>query len=211
MPSAHYESQLDAVRLSRVRRGLFAAFMTVVILGAASGTAEAHTNLLDSSPKDGATLQRAPKNITLVFSDDIDPRFATVVMTVGNHREKLETNVEQGEVTADLPTEVDAGTPEAAAWKIAYRVVSADGHPVNGVIGFEAPAPPRPTPTQDSMSSAPTDTTATTEPIDDAELTSSSEEASSDGSPFIWVLVLGLGLILIVPALAWKFRRRPPS
>jgi len=174
--------------------------------------AEAHTDLVSSSPKGGAVLRTSPDELTLVFSEDIDPDFATVVLTVGKARERLDTQVDRGEVTGVVPRNLDAGTATGDfTWSVAYRVVSADGHPVTGKVDFDAPFPKPPAESTDpTEQEEPGGTSATPEAVEDAVVVQAGEpSAESEGSPaLVWAMILGIGLILSVPALAWGFRHR---
>lgn len=189
--------------------------LTLAGVAAVSTTAQAHTDLLSSSPKAGAVLQNSPDELTLTFSEDIDPDFATVVLTVGDARERLDTDVVRGEVTGTVPRSLDAGTATGDfTWSVAYRVVSADGHPVSGKVDFEAPFPKPPAASGGDGTPAEEPGSTTADP-EDAEVTEDADDAvvvqadqSEDSPALVWAIVLGAGLILAVPAMAWGFRRR---
>ena len=102
-----------------------------LLLGAAP--ALAHTRLESSDPADGASLDAAPQRISLTFNETMTPGFSTITV-IGPDRARYET----GEVAAEggtVSTEVLPLGP-AGRYEIGYRVVSADGHPVTGSIGF---------------------------------------------------------------------------
>ena len=117
--------------------GLLWAF--VVLVGP---PAHAHTTLVSSSPADGARLDTPPATIQLVFSEPVDARFVTVVVSSadGGHWEDGAPMVSETVVVQPVQRLIDAG-----AYSIAYRVVAADGHPVTGELSFTMTVP-MPTP-----------------------------------------------------------------
>jgi methionine-rich copper-binding protein CopC len=90
-----------------------------------------HARLLSSSPAADAVLPEAPTAVVLGFTRDIAPP-ATVVLT-GPGGGRLETP----EPTVDGPT---VSTPvvarERGSYRVAYRAVSVDGHPIAGSFVF---------------------------------------------------------------------------
>ncbi|MGC5663339.1 copper resistance CopC family protein [Micromonospora sp. WMMD723] len=125
---------------------LLAGVLTLIV---AATPARGHNGLRSASPARDATLTRAPTEITLEFMARLDPTLTTIVLTDGTKR-RVPTGdpVVSGatgnvRVTAPLPN----GT-----YTVAYRVVSADGHPVQGSYPFTVAdpagpaAPPSPEP-----------------------------------------------------------------
>jgi methionine-rich copper-binding protein CopC len=94
--------------------------------------AAAHTSLVSSSPADGATLTSAPKEVRLQFSGApaADPLDVAVTL-------EGQTIPPAGTVRVDGSTVViPVDLPGPGAYTVAYRVVSADGHPVQGTVEF---------------------------------------------------------------------------
>src|SRR3546814_2226327 len=58
----------------------------------------------------------------------------------------LEARADGNHVRARVPTDVlrEVGTQGVLQWKLVYRVVSADGHPVAGEVVFTSPLPAQP-------------------------------------------------------------------
>lgn len=113
------------------------ALLALLLVWAPSATA--HTDLLFSTPDDGAVLAEAPTEVVLTFSEELLPEAvkvsvqdaAGVVVTIGDPK------VDGSDVTATWPPGVVG--PD---FTVNYRVVSADGHPVTGSIGFTVTADP---------------------------------------------------------------------
>lgn len=125
---------LPQLRRSVVRTLVMALMAALSLLGA--GPAQAHTDLIRSSPAEGDRLETAPHEIELDFSDDIDPSLATVVLSrTGSDPIRLEVVAggQPSALLAAVPTEASSATE---AWSVAYRVTSVDGHPIEGSVEF---------------------------------------------------------------------------
>jgi len=101
--------------------------------------ASAHALLLRTVPSPQSTVKTAPEVVRLGFSEPVEVAFGAVrVFDVDGHR------VDAGAITrADSDREVDVATPhlKAGTFTVAWRVVSADGHPVHGGFSFYVGAP----------------------------------------------------------------------
>jgi copper resistance protein C len=134
--------------LKRLVAAAVAAFGFAIPL---ADPALAHASLVSSKPGDGATVTAAPNHIELTFDENLRPP-STVIATApdGRHLETGPTQILNATVTQPV------GEISTAGWyTVAYRVVSADGHPVSGQLSFMyaprggtsaaagSPAPPR--------------------------------------------------------------------
>jgi methionine-rich copper-binding protein CopC len=114
-----------------------AALIAVVLAGLAATPAAAHASLVSSSPRDGAAVTTAPKKVELVFSEDVGaPSIIDVTGPGGVQVVDGPTQVRNASAIQPLKALTAVGL-----YKIAYRVVSADGHPVSGQLTFTY-APP---------------------------------------------------------------------
>lgn len=161
------------------------------LFGVAMAPAAAHTDLVGSDPANGASLLRAPNQVTLTFNEAMDPRLASVTLTVGPG-----VSTPLSVVAGAEPTELIARVPEATAgggrWRIAFRVTSTDGHPVQGEFSFRVNPPAAPTTDAPSAASG-------TEPT--ARPSDSPSSSSGDGRPrFIGAVGLAIGGFLILLA-----------
>nr|WP_192756858.1 copper resistance CopC family protein [Actinopolymorpha pittospori] len=98
-----------------------------------SAPAWAHDSLVASDPKDGAVLDRAPSAIVLRFDQPVGRRFGQVVVSGpdGSTYQDGQVQVSGSTVRQALRALGPAGT-----YRIAWRVVSADGHPVSDTLAF---------------------------------------------------------------------------
>lgn len=123
------------------RRSPFAVLLRLCVAGFAvaltllvgATPAYAHAQLISSTPEDGAELDEAPSEIVLEFSEEVDADSTEIAVTKSGESDPLpgtEMTVEEREIT------VPADFPEAGDYTVAYRLVSKDGHPVEGSLEF---------------------------------------------------------------------------
>lgn len=199
-----------------------AALVVVLVLLATVGfalPAAAHAALVGSDPADGATLPAAPTRITLTFDDSLE-NFEPVVTVTGPDGNQYQS----GDAVINgvtLSTAVDP-LPAAGTYTVAYRVVSDDGHPVEGQLRFEltaaaatttpGPSPstastPAASPVPSAPTSAPTSTagpapvTTPTAVTTDAGAAAATSTTGSSVWPWLVVvlvviLAIGVGLVL---------------
>jgi methionine-rich copper-binding protein CopC len=118
------------------------ATLAVVLAILLPGTpAWAHTGLVSSDPAKDATLGRAPASVTLTFGGRINPDFTTIVVS----------DEAKQRIPASAPADDDRSSTVSltqplnnGAYTVAYRVVSVDGHTVQGSYVFTVADPARP-------------------------------------------------------------------
>ncbi len=111
---------------------------TLVLLVAALAVlaplpAYAHAALVGTDPRDGASLERVPGTVGLEFSEPVT-RSEVVLTAPDGSRVGLEVSARDREVTGTV--EEGADVEQRGTWTLAYRVVSADGHPIAGTSTF---------------------------------------------------------------------------
>lgn len=105
--------------------------MTMVVLTAGSGPAAAHASLVRTDPADGSRPSTAPREVSLTFSENVGSGFVAMTAPGGSQLETSNVRTLDRGLTADV-----AASDERGRYTLAYRVVSADGHPVSGEITF---------------------------------------------------------------------------
>lgn len=139
--------------------------------------AQAHDTLLTSDPEDGASLETPPEAITLTFSADVLEVSPLVRITdeSGNQLAEIVPAVDGPTATATLEEPLPAGTST-----IQWRVVSSDGHPIEGTLAVtvaqEAPAAAA---SDGGTGDAPTSDAGGAESTDPAEQPSAAETTES--------------------------------
>ncbi|MDN5854848.1 MAG: copper resistance protein CopC [Actinomycetia bacterium] len=152
----------------------------LVVLVSSAGPAAAHASLVGSNPKDGSSLDAAPAKVSITFSEDVStPAQLQVTGPDGQKLADGDPTVDGTTVTQTLDESGYAGT-----YTIAYRVISADGHPVTGELTY--------------------DVTSGKEPERAAP-----EEEESFAKRHQTHLILGAGAVVVaVGLLAWPWIRR---
>ncbi|GAA4203223.1 hypothetical protein GCM10022252_60530 [Streptosporangium oxazolinicum] len=206
------------------RTTVVTALLCAVFLTLGTPAALAHDRLKSSSPDKGAkvtTLER----IKLVFTTRV--RFPAVAL-----RESGGTTVDLGKPKVDGDT-VTSGVPETLAsgkYVIAWRVVSTDGHPIEGEIPFTVTAPatpsasaeptaePTPAPASAAESTPAPETSATTAPpaaspaassTPEPGLVSSADDQGSDGQGLPgWTWIALLVLVVVGTGVWFRVSRR---
>jgi copper transport protein len=127
-----------------VKRGAVLTAVAVAAL-ALPAAAWAHAALLRTVPEASRTINAAPPEVRLTYSEPIEPRFAIVSVTdaAGRRVTKGEPTTAPGSPqTLVMPLE---RVPEG--WYLVFwRVISADGHPVRGAFTFAVGPNPGPPP-----------------------------------------------------------------
>ncbi|MFJ8539127.1 copper resistance CopC/CopD family protein [Streptomyces sp. NPDC093591] len=114
---------------------LLGALLVLLLLGV-TGPASAHAALRATDPEDGTLLKSAPRHLTLTFTESVGLLDDSVRVLDPDGR-RLRTGEPQhargGGDTArvTLPAKLAQGT-----YTVAWRVVSADSHPVSGAFTF---------------------------------------------------------------------------
>jgi len=199
---------------SVARRSALGLMVLLLATLLAPGRALAHSDLTTSDPADGDVLTTAPSTVTLTFNEALLPKGNAVTLTSVATGQRLEV----GPVEVDGPTVAVAWPAQSPAgeFRLAYRVVSADGHPIEGAIRFtveqavgagaalepSSPTPepvdgPSPTGTPDAASSTPN------------PVATAAADAERQATPGVLAWILGLGLVILVGAAAgtWVTRR----
>ncbi len=119
---------------------LLGTMLVLLLLGSAA-PASAHAALRDSDPEDNSVVESAPRDITLTFTESVgllDDSFR--VYSPDNRRvdlgEPQHADGASDTARAVLPRGLEDGT-----YTVAWRVISADSHPVSGAFTFSIGAP----------------------------------------------------------------------
>ena len=191
-PSAPRRSQTSAPRRSRRRIGtaLAAAALALGGLFLAAPAAQAHDELISSDPSDGQALEATPDAITLSFSADITPVGNAVRVTDSSGETVSTGDVEVNGTDAVQRIDSDASDE---TYRVVWRVVSSDGHPIEGSYSFSVGT--------GGTGGAELNSSAT--PSATPSLSGSADDAAQDqdasGVP-TWVVVL-IGVVTLVVVL----------
>ena len=106
----------------------------------AARPARMHATLLSSEPAKGSTVASSPERIYLVFSEEVEPSLGRIRLVGPDGRVvALESAGDPRNVSAlmaRVTTPLGPGT-----WRVEWRIVSEDGHPIDGDFTFAVGAP----------------------------------------------------------------------
>jgi methionine-rich copper-binding protein CopC len=164
--------------------------------------AAAHTALVGMTPADGSTVTTAPTQVVLTFDEAVEQVGDAVVVTAPSG-----ARVGSGAPVVDgsLVTQQLVALTEPGRYTVAYRVVSDDGHPVTGSLGFTLAA----------TSVSPTPATSSSAASSAAPQTQASSSSSADpvaGASPIGPMIVGALVLLALAAgaalFSWRRNRR---
>lgn len=108
---------------------------SVLVFTMPAPPAAAHTDLVGSDPAADSTLREAPDQVTLRFNEPMEPQLSKVALTTPD-QDAAELPVTAGSEPTTLVADIPGEGMTGGAWEVAYRVTSADGHPVQGTLSF---------------------------------------------------------------------------
>jgi len=175
-------------------------WLTIACVLLFSNQALAHTGLESSNPTQGSTLTEQLSEITLTFLTKIEETSSfTVTNSSGESVEVSGILVEENVMSGSMGDSLDNGS-----YKINWKIIGADGHPMEGVIDFVLEAP------QEVE-----DVEPTSEPIEEVEPIASNteeietsveeEEEKSSSNSIIGIII---ALVVILALAVWWMTRR---
>ncbi|PFM74473.1 hypothetical protein COJ46_23365 [Bacillus sp. AFS077874] len=94
--------------------------------------ASAHTKLVSSNPSNGQIITEPTKQITLEFEEALEQLGTIKLYKTGSATAVTNVSIKGNKLIADLPNGLENGD-----YKIEWKVVSEDGHPITGQIPFK--------------------------------------------------------------------------
>ena len=122
------------------------AAIALVVAGALPAqSAYAHAELESSNPEANSVIGAAPEVISLTFGENLMVLEGEVAANQVQVEDSSKVRVDNGDyqVTGGVLTVSLMPNLPDDAYKITYRVVSEDGHPIEGVLEFEVSAAAR--------------------------------------------------------------------
>lgn len=195
-----------------MKRSPFAAltaFLAALVLLGTAGPALAHDALKSSDPAKGATVESIDK-VRLEFTSPIRIPVVIVRGPGGTAYQSGDPDAGGKVVTQELK-----GTLPNGKYTIAYRVVSSDGHPIEGEIPFTVKGAPSPSPSAESqapVTQAPASQAASQAPASQAptDRAVAAESATSTSFP-VWLLVVVGALVGVGIGFLFSARKKPPA
>jgi methionine-rich copper-binding protein CopC len=109
------------------------AASSVVLLPFGMTTAHAHAFLDHADPRVGSTVASAPRELSLSFTQNLEPAFSTVEVRDANG-----ARVDQGkpQISADM-MRVGLKSLPPGTYKVHWRALSVDTHTTEGSFSFQ--------------------------------------------------------------------------
>jgi methionine-rich copper-binding protein CopC len=110
-----------------------AVFLAVAAAVGVAAPAQAHDQIISTSPSEDGHVDVAPSEVSMVYTDSLIEVGAVVLVM-----DDTENDWADGPVALDGPNAaqaIKAGMPDGV-YQVRWRVVSSDGHPISGVYDF---------------------------------------------------------------------------
>lgn len=111
-----------------MRRILFALIPFILLESAAS---HAHAFLDHANPRVGSTVRSAPREVTLWFTQKIEPSFSSAQVTDASG-----ARVDQGAHVEGMQIHVPVRSLAPGSYKVHWKVLSVDTHTTQGSFSF---------------------------------------------------------------------------
>lgn len=184
VPRADRPAGLMRRALTALLAGIGMVLATAGLMLATAGPALAHNVLISTDPAADTTLTTAPQTVTLIFDQAVE-NFEPVLRVFGPGGNDFAAG---GATVLGNSVSAPFTAGPAGDYRVAYRIVSADGHPVTGEFTF----------------------TLAEAAAGDAVGTPPDQPAADAGDVAVWVWILiGGAVALVVAALVISVVRRP--
>ncbi|MEV4709005.1 copper resistance CopC family protein [Actinoplanes sp. NPDC049316] len=177
----------------RFLRFLAAGLAAAVAAVTAAGPAWAHNALVEATPAKNAVLTKPPKGVELRFLQKLDDRFLTIVVT-GPEKQKIATGTPEAD--GQMGSVAFTGPLPNGEYTVAYRVVSRDGHPVQGSYAFSVKNP------------APVASPSSPSPSPSSVVPAALAEEEKESTPWWPVAATVAGVVLVAAGGVLAARRR---
>jgi methionine-rich copper-binding protein CopC len=118
------------------RRSITTLAASAALLMGGIAAAFAHAHLVRATPAVGGTVQAAPSEVMLRFSEKLEPKFSSVIV-----RDLAGKQVSKGDAIVDksdrMVIRASLQPLEPGVYKVEWRAMSADTHKVNGDFTFK--------------------------------------------------------------------------
>jgi copper resistance protein C len=110
---------------------------SLFVVASVPGAAQAHAFLDHASPLVGSTVPSAPHDVTLSFTQSLEPAFSTVEVTDASG-----ARVDQGKATVTGSTmSIGLKSLPAGSYKVHWHALSVDTHTTQGTFTFHVGGP----------------------------------------------------------------------
>jgi copper resistance protein C len=116
-----------------MRRSSFFAGLILPLLLSPTGSARAHASLDHAEPRVGNKVATAPRQVTLWFTQKLEPAFSTISVT-NSAGERVDTG--KARVSGEQMS-ISLRSGGAGTYRVTWRVLSVDTHTTDGSFTFQ--------------------------------------------------------------------------
>lgn len=175
-------------------------WMTIAFILLFSNNVFAHTGLESSTPAQGSTVTEQINEITLTYLTKIEE---TSSFTITNSTEES-VEVEGITVSENVLTGNVKDSLENGAYKINWKIIGADGHPMEGVIDFVLDAPEE-TEAVEPITESINEEESIQSDSEQVETAVEEEQEEKNSNSTVGIIIV---LVIIVAIAAWWMTRR---
>lgn len=179
-------------------------FMTIACLLLFSTQAFAHTGLESSNPAQDSTVTEALKEITLTYATNIEETSSFKLVNDSNES----MDVKNITVTDNVMTGTVEEKLENGPYKVVWKIVGIDGHPIEGEVNFVLNAPIEEEVVGDTTTESVEQTEVKEPEVTEekpAESTSTAVETEENKNGKTGLIV---GIVIVLAAAIWFMTRR---
>lgn len=122
-----------------VKKWMIGLLATTLWMAGSFGSAWGHAELKSSNPVEGSTLEAMPSTISVTFNEKLlnleGEQVNTIALLDGNSEDVSLSEITIDNATISAIVNVNSFVLPGE-YRIIYRVVSADGHPIEGEVPF---------------------------------------------------------------------------
>jgi copper transport protein len=123
------------MRAGRLARFCVVPALAGVFVLAAAAPAWAHATLQNTDPPKNGVVAQSPSKLSLSFNENVEVSFGAIrVYTCAGKR--ITTEAPHHSSASDHTVELSTPKLDPGVYLVAWRVISADAHPVNGTFSF---------------------------------------------------------------------------
>ena len=116
-------------------RSIVKVIVTVIGFSLLPAVAQAHAHLDHAQPATGARLTQAPHEVSLWFTEAIEPKFSSIVVEDTKGR-TVQDGKAEGDAGNGAVLKVKLKTLKAGSYKVTWKVLSVDTHRSQGSFSF---------------------------------------------------------------------------
>ncbi|AND42942.1 MAG: copper resistance CopC family protein [Bacillota bacterium] len=178
--------------------------ITFILFIVSVNNAFGHTGLESSSPQDGEVITAGPNDIKMTFETKVEQGSTFEVTNANGDSISIENiTLSNNQMTGRLSNDLANG-----AYKVNWKIIGADGHPIEGQFSFSVNAPTTVDPTEENEDSGQKSTEKNKDDSDslNEEEVQTGQEQTKPKTNWIPSLI-GILIIAVIGSFLWIMRK----